>query len=172
MNILTLGIIFSIVLRLHKKAGMDALVVLHLEVQQKSCSSEHRDQESHSKAYFRNQYVCRSVLIPKDRAELYDSFWDPWVLQGCFFPVALPGPVSAPCPLSIPVLLQFVLICWVFPRTWCLSPPCSLADMSCRPQSTCWALSRDRPHLPKLAASGATGCLELASHPAVMLKPT
>jgi len=94
-----LGIIFSIVVRLHKKAEVNALVVLHLAVQQKSCSSEHGDQERHSKAYFRNQYVCRSALITKDRAELHNSCWDSCVLQGCSFPVALPGPLSVPCPL-------------------------------------------------------------------------
>lgn len=85
---------------------MNALVVVHLEVQQKNCSSEHGGQESRM-----NQYVCRPALITRDRAELYDSCWDPCVLQGCSFPMALPGPVSSPCHRPIPVFLQFVLIC-------------------------------------------------------------
>lgn len=88
---------------------MNALVVRHLEVQQKSRSHEHREQDSHSKAYVRDQYVPRSALITRDRAKLYDSCWDSCVLQGCSFPCG--SPRTCQCPLLVLVFLQFVLIC-------------------------------------------------------------
>lgn len=95
-------------------------MALHLEVQHKSCSSEQRDQDSHSEACFRTSMSVGQLQLLKPKQRRLMAAGTPVHSRDAlslWFSLDLSLP-RASHPFPMPVFLQFVLICWVLPRKW------------------------------------------------------